>query len=258
MILRILSDIHLESCPNYFIAEMAGEEDQTLILAGDTYPYYKTIKGNRRDFFKNISDRFKNIIYVPGNHEYYFGDFNKGDELLREYFSEFYNIFYLNGNCVEIDGIKIVGCALWSDIDPITESHFARFFNDYRTIRSGEQCLSVAQTVFLHQEHKKFIKENTDSNCVVVSHHCPSYKSVHAKFTNDDYNPFFYSHLDDLIIETSPRLWIHGHTHCSFNYAIGDTRIICNPKGYYNPYRFANPENLEFDEFLIYDLAGGD
>ena len=27
-------------------------------------------------------------------------------------------------------------------------------------------------------------------------------------------------------------LWIHGHTHESFDYEIGKTRVICNPRGY--------------------------
>jgi len=29
------------------------------------------------------------------------------------------------------------------------------------------------------------------------------------------------------------KLWIHGHTHDSFDYNIGDTRVVCNPVGYY-------------------------
>jgi hypothetical protein len=28
------------------------------------------------------------------------------------------------------------------------------------------------------------------------------------------------------------RLWTHGHTHHAFDYQIGDTRIVCNPRGY--------------------------
>lgn len=252
MIFRIISDIHLESCPNYLIAEMAGEEDQVLILAGDIYPYYRTIKNHRRDFFEDISSRFKDVVYVPGNHEYYHGDFAKGDSLLRDYFEDFHNIHFLNGDLIEIDGVKILGCTLWTEIDPISEAHLGRFFSDYIAIKSGKEVLSPTQTIFVHREHKKFIAENADKNSIVVTHHCPSYMSVHPKFHNDELNPFFYNNMDQVIMDTQPKLWVHGHTHCSMNYKIGDTRVLCNPKGYYNPYKYADPENMEFNEFLVF------
>jgi hypothetical protein len=28
------------------------------------------------------------------------------------------------------------------------------------------------------------------------------------------------------------RLWVHGHTHDSFDYTIKGTRVVCNPRGY--------------------------
>ena len=28
------------------------------------------------------------------------------------------------------------------------------------------------------------------------------------------------------------KLWTHGHTHEDFDYMIGSTRIVCNPRGY--------------------------
>ena len=36
----------------------------------------------------------------------------------------------------------------------------------------------------------------------------------------------------DQKLEHQPRLWIHGHTHESFDYQIGKTRVVCNPRGY--------------------------
>jgi hypothetical protein len=27
-------------------------------------------------------------------------------------------------------------------------------------------------------------------------------------------------------------LWTHGHTHEDFDYMIGTTRVVCNPRGY--------------------------
>ena len=47
--------------------------------------------------------------------------------------------------------------------------------------------------------------------------------------------------MNDFILEHQPRLWIHGHTHESFDYEIGKTRVVCNPRGY-----ASTEENKEF------------
>jgi len=66
----------------------------------------------------------------------------------------------------------------------------------------------------------------------VVSHHSPSPRSVPDRFRDDPLSPAFSSDLESLILRHQPDLWIHGHTHDSFDYTIGRTRVICNPKGY--------------------------
>jgi hypothetical protein len=67
---------------------------------------------------------------------------------------------------------------------------------------------------------------------VVITHHMPSALSVHEKYTDDALNLFFLCEMDDVILDLKPKLWIHGHTHVPFDYKLGDTRVLCNPKGY--------------------------
>lgn len=68
---------------------------------------------------------------------------------------------------------------------------------------------------------------------IVVGHHCPSELSVADCYKGNLLNAAFRSKLDDFI-EQRPqiRLWLHGHTHHNFDYCIGDTRVVCNPRGY--------------------------
>jgi Icc-related predicted phosphoesterase len=68
---------------------------------------------------------------------------------------------------------------------------------------------------------------------IVVGHHCPSEQSVAECYKGSLLNGAFRSKLDDFI-EQRPqiRLWIHGHTHHNFDYCIGETRVVCNPRGY--------------------------
>ena len=67
---------------------------------------------------------------------------------------------------------------------------------------------------------------------VVVTHHAPSRASVAPRFAGQRLNPAFVSGLESLIEAGRPSLWVHGHTHTSFDYRLGKTRVICNPRGY--------------------------
>jgi hypothetical protein len=55
--------------------------------------------------------------------------------------------------------------------------------------------------------------------------------------------------LDDFI-ESRPqiRLWLHGHTHHNFNYWIGETRVVCNPRGYVGHESMADWFQLQYLE----------
>jgi Icc-related predicted phosphoesterase len=44
--------------------------------------------------------------------------------------------------------------------------------------------------------------------------------------------PSFASNLEGLLDANKIELWIHGHTHDSFDYEIYDKRVVCNPRGY--------------------------
>jgi len=76
--------------------------------------------------------------------------------------------------------------------------------------------------------------EKTDQKFVVITHHAPSRSSCHERFQHDTImNGAFYSNLDDFIAyRPQIKLWVHGHTHDTFDYVIGETRVVCNPRGY--------------------------
>jgi len=87
-------------------------------------------------------------------------------------------------------------------------------------------------------DHKKMldyidIVTREPGSYIVVGHHCPSELSVADVYKGNLLNAAFRSNLDDFI-ESRPQIkyWLHGHTHFNFNYWIGDTRVVCNPRGY--------------------------
>jgi len=92
------------------------------------------------------------------------------------------------------------------------------------------------------EEHKKcleyisFMVSETPAwmNVVVVGHHTPSHTSCHPRYKDDQVmNGGYHSDLSEFILDRPAiKLWTHGHTHEGFDYMIGDTRIVCNPRGY--------------------------
>lgn len=50
-------------------------------------------------------------------------------------------------------------------------------------------------------------------------------------------------------------VWIHGHTHESFDAIVGGTRVVSNAKGYGPlPPQFRNWDNPDFDPFFVVNV----
>jgi len=95
---------------------------------------------------------------------------------------------------------------------------------------------------------EEVIKNNPDDEYIVVGHHAPSKKSTHPYYADDVLmNGGYSSDLDQFILEHPQiRLWTHGHTHEPFDYTIGSTRIVCNPRGYIGHEQRATDFQLKF------------
>ena len=97
---------------------------------------------------------------------------------------------------------------------------------------------SPEDAVVEHDKMKDYIKAVIENNptgkFIVVGHHTPSPFSIHPKYAHDQLmNGGYTSDLIDFILDRPQiKLWTHGHTHEQFDYMIGSTRVVCNPRGY--------------------------
>ena len=89
----------------------------------------------------------------------------------------------------------------------------------------------------------KFAYTEHNGPAVLLGHHAPSHQSIHERYRGEAImNGAFCSNLDEFILAHDRiKLWIHGHVHNTFDYYIGDTRIVCNPHGYPNEHNTFNP-----------------
>ena len=252
----ILSDLHTEFVSQFWDFPEELPDFDVCALAGD-------IAGSSEkavDFAATAPAPIgKPIILVPGNHEFFGGEIENRLRVGKEACAGT-NVRLLDREIAIIDGVRFVGAILWTDYrlqgnQPWTMAMAARGLNDHvRIERRGSQGalrFTPADALARHRADRDYIETVLsvpfDGPTVVVTHHAPHPDSVAERFRNDGLTPCFVSDLSDVIDRHAPALWIHGHTHDCFDYKVGGTRIVCNPKGYGPKRPGKRIENVAFD-----------
>lgn len=250
MKIQLISDLHLEFGYNVHIPNAGAD---VLVLAGDICDakVFKDPTRNFRNlayylFFDEVCDKFKHVIYIMGNHEHYKGTFNKTADILRSALSQYKNLHFLDNQSVFIDGVNFVGSTLWANAnteDALAAVKLQFAMNDFRLIKvcddkGNYRKFSPYDVRREFNVSKLFLEDSlgtaywNEAPCVVVTHHAPSFKSIADEYKNDiDLNSLYASDLEYLM-KDNVKLWCHGHTHTPFDYKIGNTRVVCNPRGY--------------------------
>lgn len=235
MKITYMSDLHFEFNEiNTMQAKARLEGGDVLVLAGDVCPLRSF---DRRvylhTFLETAKERFKHVVAIAGNHEYYGSNFSDVAEI-RKYYAKF-GVLFLENDLVEIDGVRFFGATLWTDMnkdDPDTHAAVARYMNDFHIIK-GFSTFRAAEENRISVE--KILNEQPD---VVITHHAPNAASIDPKYAEERYGNFGY--YSDIDIPASVKLWIHGHVHTPVDYMIGNTRVVANPRGYPGEVAFSN------------------
>ena len=255
--INVVSDLHLE----FAQFESADIDCEVVVLAGDIAIGESGIIWARERWPD------KEIIFVPGNHEYYKGEIGEVNAKL-EVAAKQYGVYFLNRDEAIIGGVRFLGCTLWTDFnlfatdDPIqSQSDMAwamrecsGYLADFRVIRYGNRVLLPQDTVDFHALDVAFLEEKLaqpyDGKTVVVTHHLPSQWSVADQYLQVYASAGFASDITRLFGK-SVNLWCHGHTHTNFDYVQNGTRVICNPRGYVTMH---GVENSDFNPRLVVDV----
>lgn len=225
--LHVASDLHLDFYPDCgvgFCESLAGDPEGTLVLAGD-------IMETRHEqkflaVVRILTGKFKNVVMVSGNHEYWGSNPADTHELLDWARREFPNLHILQNEYKSIDGQYFYGGTLWY---PKAETE--RFADFYQILDHSP---------WVYEDNREF-KERLFSEgwgpmdkkeLIVISHHLPSVHSIHPLFKGAYNNHFFCDDMTDEIIRREFKMFIFGHTHFPFDYMLGKTRMYCNPKAY--------------------------
>jgi predicted phosphodiesterase len=234
MKLNVLSDLHL----SLGALAIPGNGADAVILAGDI--------ARPREAISWASGFAKPVLYVPGNHEFYGGSI-AGTVAELKRLSAGTSIHVLDNDEVIIAGVRFLGTTLWTDfmLFGAGEKRAAAmreaqcFMRDFSRIRVGEAPdapFTPAASAALFNGHAAWLERKLAQPhagpTVVITHHAPSRRSIHPRFADSLLNACFVSDAERLVEESHARLWVHGHTHDSFDYFVHETRVLCNPRGY--------------------------
>lgn len=268
----LISDVHFE-INDYALKVREFTPGDVLIVAGDltcarffrpgrTDKEAKKHQKHFERFLNSIASKFKTCLYVVGNHEHYGSLFSETVDLLRSRLRDT-NVVLLDNDTVTIDDVRFFGATLWTSFNSGSPQEMMvteKYMNDYKWIYSKHLSeltydernsalwhvrngtITPAQILIEHDRSvealKHFLKESSPSKKnVVITHHAPSLKSQNTSRHGPSMIHAYCTDLEYLMEEYDISLWVHGHTHDSMDYTVGNTRVVSNQMGYigYDP-----------------------
>ena len=263
---RIISDLHVdvnEKYPFELKNDDIMKENIITLVAGD-------VSGDPEIDKKWL---LKNTNYhgyvISGNHIVY----NYKNKTIQKLQQEEKDLFkdtqwcYLEKDydIIEEEKIIIFGATLWTDYEIGFPNYKMNMWNaklamnDFRFGRckneSGEEVNLYPD--WCRKEHFKTLEilndvcvKYPDYAIIVLTHHCPSIKSVSSRYWGSDCNGAYVSNLEGFIIDhPNIKVWVCGHVHHPHQYEIGDCHILSNPRGYehYGETNGWNPDTMNFE-----------
>jgi hypothetical protein len=226
-----------------------------IVLAGDTG------KGSQGLEWARGQWPHTPIVYVTGNHEFYGA---QRAPMLAEmrFVARKLGIHFLENDEVVIDDVRFLGTTLWTDfklfgLDRVADCMIDAqlYLTDFRVIQEGEkghfapthaldQFKDSSEWLLARLQEKRDVRKT-----VVVTHHLPSRRSVSKIYQDQLLSACFASDFSHAL--KGADLWIHGHTHDSFDYVENGCRVVCNPRGYVT---HRGTENYVFDPSLVIEI----
>jgi predicted phosphodiesterase len=230
-------------------------KNEILVIAGDTGHYNQQTKA----LLTMLKGMYKEILIVFGNHDMYLvsnsqvSKYNsKSTNRLQELqeICEELEIYYLDGNVVEIDGVKFGGTGSWYNLTTEWEKDtWNKVMNDSNLIYDGYavQSYGMYQSYsqpsnnwnpikFYDKEKAKLIRIAEEKCDVFITHmglHEPlESEGMAPEYLDDEHNIFYYTNNEELLEKSGCKVHIFGHTHQSLDFDMNGIRMLCNPLGY--------------------------
>lgn len=248
--LQYVSDIHLEFHdtknkghiqPDMFVKPDASGQGYLALIGDIGIPQRAAMPV----FLEWCSKNWKEVFWIPGNHEYY-KDRNDGtkpltydekNEYMKKLASQWPNIHFLHREVFDIEEYRILGCCLWSYLPPEFDKETRQRINDSFNIYVEGDLASPTDIRKWHETDTNWLSEQIElatvegKKVIVLTHYLPSFNMIHEKYEG---NPFNYAFATDLehLIRPPVCAWLCGHSHTAVEYGINNVFCALNPYGY--------------------------
>lgn len=234
MKIQLLSDLHNEFYRTVIPPPIEDCAADVVLLAGDIDLGLKGLRWARSE-----AERLgKPLLYVAGNHEFYHGDIALYEEM-RSFAAEDDGFHFLENNELVIDGVRFLGCTLWTDYqavgDPVLSMmKVQQVLNDHHVVTNGERLFLPEDALALHHESRSWLEARLsqpfDGKTVVITHHGPHLLCQHPSFPMNAMATAFLSDLTGLVELAD--VWCFGHTHANLDVEVDGCRLVSNQRGY--------------------------
>lgn len=258
MKLQITSDIHCDKYKNNIFGHMVTSDpvhdvDNVLILVGDI-SHAVSIERHYK-FFQYLSRKFKKILYIPGNHEYYnnfYIPIEESDAKIRFFLKKFPNFVYLQNESIIIDDCLISGSTLWFEPENMKLNEW------FRIPVSPIEIQNRYEYSMAYLQQMNVIAKRDGLKHIVATHYPHNnLTSRPVRGTTVNFN-----------LPLSPDVWISGHTHRSEYFTITSesnqstimmsnqrrdmctftTNFVIDTNNIQDPMMYINKENVENKE----------
>ena len=221
------------------------EIGEILIIAGDIGHY----NDQNIAILKILKELYyKQIICVLGNHDYYLVSLVDKDTYedsyarvkeMRELINSEEGMYCLDGNVIEINGIRFGGCDS-SYSNAFIKAHFPKADHPKGNNEMWRRCMYDASAMVGINQYNQLYKEEilkveqVYKECdVMITHVNPSYLKEHMSpfFANNITSTFFCFDGHKYLQNGTMKYWIFGHTHDKIEYEFSGVKCVCNPLG---------------------------
>ena len=175
---------------------------------------------------------FKAVFYVLGNHEGYSWTYEDAIHFLRATDNHYPDFHFLHQSAVTIDGVRFIGCPLWSRPNVNAQIQARLYINDYRAVSNW----SLDRHMQAHEVDRAWLAHNVQPKDVIVTHFPPTGNGTDvAKFGTPNNNllgSWFVNNMGEEIRRWKPGMWISGHTHYVWDEDVHGCRDVGNCRGY--------------------------
>ncbi len=185
-------------------------------------------------------------VVVPGNHEYYRGDFDEVREALLAARLENVTVLDRGEARYAIEGrtLRVLGATLWTDYaangDPAAAMRLAQAqIEDHRLIARRGAPFRPEDALEEHRAARAWLAarlaEPHAGPALVVTHHAPHSATCNPRFGITPLSPAFHSDCDELLDaarRAGVAAWIFGHHHWSHEVNVRGVRLVSAQTGY--------------------------